>query len=95
MLHQWAWCVGASTFTTSDNFPVQTVIHFYLSLPQTVGHVLFSSVFTAYIVFAVVLYEEPTLVERLGPSYVEYMKRTPRFIPNFPTFSLKQHASKD
>jgi len=62
-------------------------------LSQTVGHFLLSSAFTGYIVFAVIIYEEPLLVEKLGPEYVQYMKRTPRFIPNLP--GLGQKTSRD
>jgi len=58
-----------------------------------VGHFLLSSIFTSYIVFAVIVYEEPMLVEKMGPEYVQYMKRTPRFFPNIP--SLGQKTSRD
>ena len=40
-----------------------------------------SSVFTFYIVYATIYYEEPDLVKCLGPSYKKYMQDTPRFIP--------------
>ena len=43
--------------------------------------------------FAVTFYEEPSLVNKIGPAYVEYMKKTPRFIPNFPRIGRK--ASRD
>ncbi len=33
--------------------------------------------------FFVVLYEEPTLKKKFGASYEEYLKRVPRWIPNF------------
>ena len=66
---------------------------YILLLLQTVGHFLLSSVFTGYIVFAVVLYEEPDLVNSLGPEYTKYMKKTPRFFPNLPSFGRK--AARD
>ncbi len=34
--------------------------------------------------FIIIPYEEKELVERLGTSYVRYMKTTPRFIPSLP-----------
>ena len=52
-----------------------------------------SGFFTGYIVFAVAFYEEPGLVDKIGPAYVEYMKKTPRFIPNLPSFGGK--AARD
>ena len=67
--------------------------HRYIFLLQTVGHLLLSSVFTGYIVFAVAFYEEPDLVKTLGPEYTKYMKKTPRFFPNLPSFGRK--AARD
>ena len=48
---------------------------------MTVGHFLFSFLLTAYIVCAVVMFEEPDLIKEFGQDYVEYMKTTPRFVP--------------
>ena len=43
---------------------------------------LFSFVFTVYILVAVAHFEEPDLVRAIGQDYVEYAKKTPRYIPN-------------
>ena len=43
--------------------------------------------------FAVAFYEEPDLVKTLGPEYTKYMKKTPRFFPNLPSFGRK--AARD
>ena len=42
---------------------------------------MFSLFSTVYIVAAVVLLEEPKLVEEYGDQYIKYMKRVPRFVP--------------
>lgn len=55
-------------------------------LLQTIGHLIFSVVWTAYILFAVAKFEEPELIRDIGPQYVEYMKTTPRYIPNLKSF---------
>ena len=47
---------------------------------------------SGYMVFAVAQFEEPALVMEIGPKYVEYMKTTPRYIPNFRSFLI---AKKD
>ena len=51
-------------------------------LLQTVGHFMFSSAFTGYILFAVHFFEEPDLEKAIGSKYTEYMKTIPRYIPN-------------
>ena len=88
-------CIAAAIFVRDckcwKGEPIPEV--YILLLLQTVGHFLLSSVFTGYIVFAVVLYEEPDLVNSLGPEYTKYMKKTPRFFPNLPSFGRK--AARD
>lgn len=54
----------------------------WIAPKMTVGRLLLVGLYSLYIVYAVVVYEEPALVEEFGPEYVEYMKKTPRFIPN-------------
>ena len=51
---------------------------------MTIGHSLFASFLTVYVVFAVAMYEEPALVKEFGQEYVEYMKKTPMYVPNLP-----------
>ena len=48
------------------------------------GHLLLSVMYTAYILIAVPLYEEPDLIKQIGPEYIEYMKTTPAYIPSIP-----------
>lgn len=55
-----------------------------LSSLQTTGHLLLSFMYTAYILIAVQLYEEPDLIKQIGPEYIEYMKTTPAYIPSIP-----------
>jgi protein-S-isoprenylcysteine O-methyltransferase Ste14 len=50
---------------------------------------------TLYIVCAVAYFEEPDLVKELGHEYEEYMKKTPRFIPNFSRLFSATKAAKD
>jgi protein-S-isoprenylcysteine O-methyltransferase Ste14 len=40
----------------------------------------------AYMLFATAYFEEPDLVREIGTEYEEYMKKTPRYIPNFLKF---------
>eukprot|EP00731_Ephydatia_muelleri_P016406 Em0009g830a len=63
--------------------PVYTclIASLWITPKMTVGRLLMSSVFTFYIVYATIYYEEPDLVKCLGPSYKKYMQDTPRFIP--------------
>lgn len=61
----------------------------WITPTMTTGHCLFASLFTAYVVFAVTMYEEPALVKQFGQDYVEYMKKTPMYIPKLP-WSTKQ-----
>ena len=35
-----------------------------------------------YTLFAVAQFEEPDLVKEIGSEYKEYMRTTPRYIPN-------------
>lgn len=56
------------------------MICFWATPSMTQGHLLFAAVTTAYIIVGV-LVEERTLIGILGDAYVEYAKRTPRYIP--------------
>ena len=61
----------------------------YLLL-QSIGRALFCGVMTTYVLFAVEFYEEPLLVEIFGQEYVDYMKITPRYIPNIMSLISKK-----
>lgn len=61
---------------------------------QSIGHLLFSTILSAYIVFAVAHFEEPDLVKSIGPDYVDYMKTTPRYIPNFTRLFTRTPSKK-
>ena len=88
----WTWLEHVSQQQARDYNNFESLSQ-YIFLLQTVGHLLLSSVFTGYIVFAVAFYEEPDLVKTLGPEYTKYMKKTPRFFPNLPSFGRK--AARD
>lgn len=49
---------------------------------QTLGHLMLSLSATAYMWLAVMYLEEPNLIKTFGKEYRQYMKRTPRFLPN-------------
>jgi protein-S-isoprenylcysteine O-methyltransferase Ste14 len=49
---------------------------------MTVGHLLFASITTAYILVAIV-FEERNLVDHHGLSYEEYRQRTGKLLPRF------------
>ena len=52
---------------------------------------VFAVVFSTYILLAVAYFEEPDLVKKIGSLYKEYMKKTPRYIPNLtPVVAEKQ-----
>ena len=57
---------------------------------QTVGHLLWSVMFTIYVLIAVPLYEEPDLIKQIGHEYTEYMKTTPAYIPSIPNLTKKK-----
>ena len=51
---------------------------------MTVGHLVFSSACSVYILLAVHFLEEPHLASQIGKEYDEYMKTCPAYIPGFP-----------
>ena len=55
---------------------------------------MIASVFTVYVVTAVLLFEEPSLVEEFGDSYREYMKTTPMLLPHFLPWKLYKQKNK-
>ena len=55
---------------------------FWAMPTYTVGHVLFASVMTAYILIAIP-FEERDLAAQLGKPYEEWRARTPAFVPRF------------
>lgn len=65
--------------------PIMTgfFIIFWACPTMTLGHVLFSTVASTYIILAVHFLEEPDLVEMMGKDYVEYMEKTPAYCPFF------------
>ena len=58
----------------------------YSRVPKAIlkGHLLFSAVATSYIYIAVKYFEEPDLVNMIGPKYEDYMAKTPSFCPFYP-----------
>ena len=66
------------------------LIAFWATPTMTVGHLLFASVVTAYVLVALVI-EERTLVELHGDSYEDYRRRVPKLIPRLiPRASARQ-----
>ena len=63
---------------------------FWASPTMSVGHLLFSSVATVYILLAVHFLEEPELIDSIGQDYKDYMKTTPSYCPFFETKSKKE-----
>ena len=57
------------------------LIAFWVTPTMTVGHLVFATLSTAYILVGV-RFEERNLAEDL-PGYSEYAARTPRFFPRF------------
>ena len=55
---------------------------FWFTPQMSVGHLLFASVASAYILVAV-LFEESDLLELLGEDYRRWREHTPAFIPRF------------
>lgn len=72
--------------TTNGGWKVERIrneiICMFFLYRQTLGHVILSISFTAYIVLAVKLFEEKKLIEEFGVKYIEYQKEVPyQFIP--------------
>lgn len=59
------------------------LIAFWFTPHMTVGHLLFATGMTAYILIGV-RHEEQDLVEALGPTYAKYRRETPAFVPGLP-----------
>ena len=56
------------------------IIAFWATPTMTIGHLLFATVTTTYILFAIRL-EERDLIDAFGGVYVAYRKRTPMLLP--------------
>jgi len=56
------------------------IIVFWATPVMTTGHLLFASIWTAY-VFIGIGYEEKDMIDRFGNSYIDYMKRVPQLFP--------------
>jgi methanethiol S-methyltransferase len=60
------------------------MIAFWATPTMTVGHLLFASVLTGYMMLAAVV-EERDLVAHFGGQYEKYRQRVPMFVPRFRT----------
>jgi protein-S-isoprenylcysteine O-methyltransferase Ste14 len=56
------------------------IIAFWATPTMTIGHLLFATVTTTYVLFAIRL-EERDLIDAFGGVYVAYRKRTPMLLP--------------
>jgi len=56
------------------------IIMFWATPHMTTGHLLFASIWTAY-VFIGIGYEEKDMIDIFGHSYIDYMKRVPQIFP--------------
>jgi protein-S-isoprenylcysteine O-methyltransferase Ste14 len=59
------------------------IVAFWATPLMTVGHLLFASASTAYILVAIQL-EERDLVRYLGTEYERYQREVPQIIPMLP-----------
>jgi protein-S-isoprenylcysteine O-methyltransferase Ste14 len=59
------------------------LIAFWSTPTMSAGHLLFSSVITAYVLVGVA-FEERDLLRAYGASYAEYRRTTPMLIPLLP-----------
>ncbi|MEJ8834805.1 methanethiol S-methyltransferase [Ramlibacter sp. AN1133] len=59
------------------------LIAFWFTPHMTAGHLLFAAGMTVYILIGV-RHEERDLVQALGPTYAEYRRETPAFVPGLP-----------
>ena len=69
---------------------VGMLIAFWSTPTMTAGHLLFSVLFTGYILVGV-LFEERDLARHLGSEYAVYRTETPMFVPSLP--SSKSHSA--
>jgi protein-S-isoprenylcysteine O-methyltransferase Ste14 len=58
------------------------MIAFWATPTMTIGHVLFATVLTAYMLVAIPI-EERDLIRAFGPKYEEYRRRVPALVPRF------------
>lgn len=56
------------------------IIVFWATPVMTTGHLLFASIWTAY-VFIGIGYEEKDMIDTFGNSYIDYIKRVPQMFP--------------
>ncbi|MEP1535407.1 MAG: methanethiol S-methyltransferase [Paracoccaceae bacterium] len=65
--------------------PIMTgfLIAFWATPSMTLGHLVFATVTTGYIVIAVLHLEEKDLVAEIGDEYVRYQREVPAFLPTF------------
>ncbi len=63
---------------------ISWAIAFWATPTMTVGHLLFATVLSGYMVLAVFI-EERDLVDHFGHQYEEYRRRVPKFIPRLTT----------
>jgi hypothetical protein len=61
------------------------MIAFWATPTMTVGHLVFASVLTGYMVLAAVMFEERDLVAYFGDKYESYRRRVPMFVPRWNT----------
>jgi len=71
--------------------PIMTgfLIAFWAAPTMTVGHLLFTLVSTAYIVIAVLRFEEKDLIAQIGDEYIAYQSEVPAFVPGLRRGAVK------
>jgi len=67
------------------------LIGFWVTPTMTLGHLLFACVITGYIIIGVSM-EERDLVRAHGEQYINYARRTPRFIPRLSRRQQQPHT---
>ena len=63
------------------------LVNFWATPVMTSQRLVFALFMTSYVLFATVHLEEPSIREELGSVYVEFLQRTPRFIPTIPSYN--------